>query len=58
MNRRNAGTVLRYWTTDPLALMGKATTTAQGSTDWGVADGRELRSVATRLRAIRNETSD
>lgn len=55
MNGRNAGKVLRYWTTDPLAFMGKDTTTAPGSTDWGVADGRTLRVVATRLRSLRSE---
>jgi hypothetical protein len=58
MNGRNAGTVLRYWTTDPLALMGKSTTTAEGSTDWGVADGRTLRVVATKLRSLRSEKTD
>jgi len=55
MNGRNAGTLLRYWTTDPLAFMGKATTTAPGASDWGVADGRRLRSLATRLGSLRNE---
>jgi hypothetical protein len=58
MNGRNAGTVLRYWTTDPTALTGKATTTAPGASDWGVSDGRTLRSVATRLRSLRNEKVD
>ena len=58
MNGRNAGTVLRYWTTDPIALIGKATTTALGASDWGVAEGRTLRSVATRLRSLRNEKVD
>lgn len=55
MNGRKAGTVLRYWTTDAMALRGKTTTTAPGASDWGVADGRTLRSVATRLRSLRNE---
>jgi hypothetical protein len=58
MNGRKAGTVLRYWTTDAMSLTGKATTKAPGSSDWGLADGRTLRSVATRLRSLRDEKVD
>lgn len=58
VKRRDAGRVLRYWTTDAFAFMGKNTTTAPGSTDWGVADGRTLRVVAARLRSLRSEKAD
>jgi hypothetical protein len=55
VKRRNAGTVLRYWTADTLAFMGKGTTTATGAADWGVAAGRKLRILATRLESLRGE---
>jgi len=46
------GRTLRHWTTNHLESMGKATTTASGAGDWGLADGRQRNLVATRLKSL------
>jgi len=50
--RARAGRTLRHWTTNDLAFMGKATTTASGSGDWGLADARRRNLVASKLRSF------
>lgn len=50
--RRRAGTVLRHWTTNGLAFMGKATTTTTEMGDWGLADGRQRNLVASKLKSL------
>jgi CxxC motif-containing protein (DUF1111 family) len=50
--RDRAGRTLRHWTTNPLASVGKATTTAAGGGDWGLADGRQRNLVASKLRSF------
>lgn len=49
--RRRAGTVLRHWTTNGPAFIGKATTTTEIG-DWGLADGRQRNLVASRLKSL------
>jgi len=50
--RSRAGRVLRHWTTNHLESVGKATTMASGAGDWGLADGRQRRLVASRLKSV------
>jgi hypothetical protein len=50
--RPRAGTLLRHWTTNGSAFMGKATTTTREAGDWGLADGRQRNLVASRLKSI------
>jgi hypothetical protein len=52
--RRRTGTVLRHWTTNGLAFMGKATTTTTEMGDWGLAHGRQRNLVASKLRSLSN----
>ena len=53
--RARAGRTLRHWTTDGLAFVGKATTTAFEPGDWGLADGRQRNLVASRLKSLIRE---
>jgi hypothetical protein len=50
--RRSAGTVLRHWTTNGSAFIGKATTATTEAGDWGLADARQRNLVASRLKAL------
>jgi hypothetical protein len=50
--RARAGRTLRHWTTNDLAFVGKATTTASEPGDWGLADGRQRNLVASRLKSL------
>jgi hypothetical protein len=50
--QRRAGTVLRHWTTNGSAFIGKATTTTTEVGDWGLADGRQRNLVASRLKSL------
>jgi len=43
--------VLRHWTTNGSAFIGKATTTTVMG-DWGLADGRQRNLVASRLKSL------
>ena len=54
--RARAGRILRHWTTNGLASTGKATTTASGAGDWGLADGRQRNLVASKLRSFASGT--
>jgi hypothetical protein len=47
-----SGRVLRHWTTDHIASVGKTTTTSSGSGDWGLAEGRQRNLVASRLKSL------
>jgi hypothetical protein len=50
--QRRAGTVLRHWTTNGSAFIGKATTATTEAGDWGLANGRQRNLVASRLKAL------
>ncbi len=49
--RRRTGTVLRHWTTNGPAFVGKATTTAVAG-DWGLADSRRISLIASKLKSL------
>ena len=49
--RRRKGTVLRHWTTNGPAFMGKATTAAVVG-DWGLADSRQTNLIASKLKSL------
>ncbi len=55
--RARAGLTLRHWTTNHLESVGKTTTTASGTGDWGLADGRERNLVASRLKSLAGRPS-
>ena len=50
--RRRTGTVLRHWTTNDSAFMGKAKTTTAEAGDWGLADGRRRNLVVSKLKSL------
>ena len=47
--RARVGRTLRHWTTNHLESVGKTTTTASGTGDWGLADGRRRNLVAVEI---------
>jgi hypothetical protein len=50
--QRRAGTVLRHWTTNDSAFMGKASTRPTEAGDWGLAAGRQRNLVAAKLSSL------
>jgi hypothetical protein len=50
--RREAGRVLRHWTTNVLAFRGKTTLAGSDSADWGLADSRRLNLLASKLKSL------
>lgn len=49
--RRRKGTVLRHWTTNGLAFVGKATTAAVVG-DWDLAGSRRISLIASKLKSL------
>jgi hypothetical protein len=50
--QRRSGAVLRHWTTNDSAFMGKASTRPTEAGDWGLAAGRQRNLVAAKLSSL------
>jgi hypothetical protein len=47
-----SGRILRHWTTNALVFMGKATTKTSNVGDWGLAHGRRLNLIGSKLKSL------